>query len=102
MGSPFETNKEGGGRKRKPRGLLNQKVSGACAKLFAAPPPPLTRRSQKQAGGRGVVPGAETRRPQSSGMNLELLGEEGYGCVLENPLVLERREPGREGLRLQP
>lgn len=38
MDSPFETNKEGGGRKRKPRGLLSQKVSGACAKLFAAPP----------------------------------------------------------------
>lgn len=30
-------------------------------------------------------------------MNLELLGEEGCGCVLANPLVLERREPGREG-----
>lgn len=29
-------------------------------------------------------------------MNLELLGEEDCGCVLANPLVLERREPGRE------
>lgn len=38
MDSSFETNKEGGGRKRKPRGLLNQKVSGACAQLFAAAP----------------------------------------------------------------
>lgn len=35
-------------------------------------------------------------------MNLELLGEEGYGCVLGNPSVLERREPGREGRGLQP
>lgn len=35
-------------------------------------------------------------------MNLELLGEEGYGCVLGNPSVLERREPGRDGRGLQP
>ena len=100
MDSPLETNKEGEGRKRKPWGLLNQKVSGACARLFAAPP---SQTQVLEAGGReGVVAGAETGRPESSGMNLELLGEEDYGCFLENLLVLERREPRRRGLRLQP
>lgn len=49
--------------------------------------------------GAGVVAGAETRRPESSGMNLELLGEEGGGCVLENPSVLGRRALGRAGKR---
>lgn len=38
MDSPLETNEEGGGRKRKPRGLLNEKVSGGSGRLFAATP----------------------------------------------------------------
>jgi hypothetical protein len=71
---PMETNKEGGGGKRKLRGLLSQKVSGACARLFAAPP--TWTWGLEAGGGEGVVAGAETRRPESAGMNLELLGEE--------------------------
>lgn len=90
MDSPLETNREGGVRKRKAKGLLHQKVSGASRALSSAPP---FRRGVRSRRGEGVVAGAEARRPEFSGMNLELLGKEGYGCGLEtNPLVLEERE----------
>lgn len=49
-------------------------------------------------GGVGVVVGVEIRWLEFLGMNFELLGEEGGGCVLENFLVLGRRVFGWVGM----
>lgn len=53
MDSLLETNLEGGGRKRKPRGLPKQKVSGrapGCLRCL-----PVRRRSWQRAGAEAVL-----------------------------------------------
>lgn len=69
------TGKERGGRGKKAEAAGSSKpdISGASGRLFAATP---YLDAVLEAGGvKGVVTGAETRWPESSGMNLELLGE---------------------------
>lgn len=62
---------------------------------------PVWTRSEERLG-EGIVTGAETRRPESSGMNLELLGEESVAASWRLFPSWNTGNPGGRGLRLQP
>lgn len=100
MDSSLGTNREGGGKKAeaagssKPESLRRQRQAICGAPLLDA--------VLETGRGTGVVAGAEARRPEFSGMNLELLGKGSYGCVQVLRFGPGKGNPGGSGFRLQP